>query len=298
MPPHGVVKKVLQTRKEKKIDGVNRTAFNPKDGFCYVTSHDYVIRKISPQGVISAFAEYEHEDKNGLLTRNSNIAINHVSGDVYISDSDNNRIRKITPEGAVATIARSSVKGYLDSYGEKALFDYPWGIAINQQDGCIYIADQGNRKIRKITPHGTVTTFPPRIKDGNPTFLDRSGICIDPTTSDVYVADSYKILKISPEGEVSTFAGTGVHGCIDGECLSATFNSLVSIKVVEDGCLLVGEYIPHNIRKIKQGKVSTITHLIKDSRSYRLTKPYSIEIDLHGTYYIAIQGEIKRVHIW
>lgn len=98
------------------------------------------------------------------------IAISNNTSDLYVCDHSNHRIRKITTEGKVhgcckslildlyignvSTFAGSGTAGYGDGHGSSVSFHYPWGIDINQTDGCLYIIDYSNHKIRKITPQG------------------------------------------------------------------------------------------------------------------------------------------------
>ena len=148
------------------------------------------------------------------------------SGNVYVADSENNTIRKITPAGVTTTFAGTAgVVGWADGTGAAASFNFPAGIAIDSA-GNLYVADEINSIIRKITPGAVVTTLAGTQgvmghADGTgaaASFNGPCGVTVD-ANGNVYVADSYNytIRAITPAGVVTTLAGTaGNAGCADG----------------------------------------------------------------------------------
>ena len=78
-------------------------------------------------------------------------------GNVFIADSSNHRIRKVTPEGTVSTLAGTGVPGYLDGRADQAMFNLPLGVCVDT-NGNVFVADTGNNRIRKISPDGVVST--------------------------------------------------------------------------------------------------------------------------------------------
>ena len=119
------------------------------------------------------------------------------SGNVYVADTGNDTIRKITPAGVVTTLAGSAGNvGSADGTGSAARFYYPLGVAVDSS-GNVYVADTDNYTIRQITPAGVVTTLAGLAgnsgsADGTGSaarFYYPSGVAVD-STGNVYVADS------------------------------------------------------------------------------------------------------------
>ena len=172
----------------------------------------------SQQVTTVAGSSYGYLDGPGFLAQfndPSGICIDS-QGNIFITDTDNNRIRKIEPSGNhnVTTIAGSGVEGYADGTGTNAVFAAPDDICIDSQ-GNLYVTDFWNYKIRKITPAGVVTTFAGTTSgfaDGAANIAKFSyleGICID-VQGNLFVADggNNRIRKITPTGIVSTVAGS------------------------------------------------------------------------------------------
>lgn len=148
-------------------------------------------------------------------------------GNVYVADRLNQRIRKITPAGVVTTLAGSTL-GYVDGVGAAAKFSMPRGIGIG--NGGIYVADETNHRIRKVTLNGTVTTI---AGNGQVGFKDTTveqarfyhpfDVCVSKIGS-IFVVDqgSQRIRKIR-NGWVTTLAGGNTEGYADGEGKDARF---------------------------------------------------------------------------
>lgn len=179
------------------------------------------------------------------------------SGAVIVVDRSNHKIRKITSDGTVTTIAGSGAIGTLDGPALTATFRYPDGAAVDSQ-GNIFISDQSNHKIRKIDTNGVVTTFAGSgafgFLDGTGTtakFYYPAGMAID-ANDNLYVADfsNHRIRKITPGGVVTTYAGLGTAGAVDGTVSVAKFNGPTGVGVDALGNVFVADYYNNKIRKI------------------------------------------------
>jgi sugar lactone lactonase YvrE len=192
------------------------------DGTIYVSDagESNRIRKISPDGNVITLAGGSEGFADGA---GSSAAFNTPSalalgpdGNLYVADTGNNRIRKITPDGTVSTVAGSGTAGYVDGPAAAAQFNGPIGLAISR-DGDIYVADTYNDVIRMITTAGEVTTI---AGGGTPGFADGeqkvalfdtpSGIVVVENSS-LIVADTgnHRLRKVSSDGNVTTLLISG-----------------------------------------------------------------------------------------
>lgn len=187
-------------------------------------------------------------------------------GTIYVADAgESNRIRKISPDGTVTTLAGSS-EGFADGTGTSASFNTPSALALGP-DGNLYVADTGNNRIRKITPAGQVSTV---AGDGTPGYVDGPaakaqfngpiGLSVS-GGGDIYVADTYNdvIRMITNEGEVTTIAGGGTPGFADGEQHLALFDTPSGI-IATDSSLIVADTGNRRLRKVSaEGSVTTLS---------------------------------------
>ena len=244
------------------------------------------------------------------------------SGNLYVADSGNNTIRKVTPGGVVTTLAGHTqvdgngnlVSGFADGLGSAARFSDPTGIVVNSA-GMIYVADTGNQVIRQITPQGMVTTlagvpaspgYQGQRSDGSgahaqfsvpgPMAIDKSG--------NLYVGDNaYVILtghaeptdlngttirKITPAGVVTTIAGnSSTPGVLDGPVATAQFELISAIAIDPVG----------NIFAVDNGTIRKITDgYVKTAYSPR-TGALALVIDATGNFYYSSfsPSEIGRI---
>lgn len=187
-------------------------------------------------------------------------------GSVYVADAgESNRIRKVSPEGSVTTLAGGR-EGFADGVGAAASFNTPSALALDAA-GNLYVADTGNNRVRKVTPEGVVTTL---AGDGGAGYVDGPaaqarfdspvGIAVD-KDGNVYVADTYndRVRIITKDGVVKTLAGSGTPGNADGASASASFDTPCGVVVNEAGEVYVADTGNDRLRKItKDGQVSTL----------------------------------------
>ena len=181
---------------------------------------DHTIRKITSTGLVSTLAGLSPFQSAGTadgtgsaarFRRVTSMALT-ASGDLYVTDSDSNTVRKITAAGAVTTLAGSpGLSGATDGTGSVARFYGPDGIAADAA-GNLYVSDSGNKRIRKVTSSGVVTTLAggpagvPGVADGvgsTASFTDPRDIAPD-TAGNFYVTDLDRIRKFTPAGNVTT----------------------------------------------------------------------------------------------
>lgn len=166
------------------------------------------------------------------------------TGNLFIADQYNHRIRKITPGGMVSTLAGSGTAGFADGSGTAASFSSPTGLAIDG-NGNIYVADAGNHRIRKISTSGTVTTIAGNGTAGNTdgtgtaaTFVSPSGIAVD-AAGMLYVTNSNSVRKVTSSGVVTTIAGSSTGSYADGTGTAAGFSNPRGIAVDGNGNIYV-----------------------------------------------------------
>lgn len=219
-----------------------------------------------------------------------------AAGNVYVSDSFNHLIRKITPAGVTTTFAGTGTLGFSGGSLTSAQFYSPQGLAFDGS-GNLYVADQGNNGIYKITSTGAVTilagTGLAGYVNGAGTaarFNAPQGIAAD-AAGNVYVADrsNNMIRKITSTGVVSTFAGTGAYTLADGDGPTlAAFNRPTGVAVDAAGNVYVTDQGNTALRKITvAGVVST---LIGNTTTTALLNSLSgIALDAQGNMYITDQ---------
>ncbi len=267
------------------------------------------IRKMTPGGVVSTFAGTGTAGSaNGAgnvaqFSSPGGVAVD-AAGNVYVADNNNHSIRKITSGGVVSTLAGSSPYGYANGPGSTAKFYYPSGVAVDA-GGNVYVADQYNHSIRKITSAGVVTTLAGTGTAGTGNgagnasqFYYPIGVAVD-AGGNVYVSEQYghKVRKVTSGGTVSDFAGSGTAGYADGTGVTAQFNYPYGVAVDALGNVYVADQYNERIRKVTPGGVVT-TLAGSGAQAYNdgkgtaagFNNPAGIAVDAAGNKYVADQS--------
>ncbi|MEZ4850416.1 MAG: IPT/TIG domain-containing protein [Bacteroidia bacterium] len=212
------------------------------------------LRKIDAQGNVTSFSgngqTYQYNNPSGIA-----IAPN---GNLFVADTYNNRILKVSPNGTFTIFAGGgTVPGYADGVGADAKFSSPTDVAVDSA-GNVYVADRNNGMIRKITPNAVVTTIAGNLtsgyEDGQGSaakFKSPTSITMGPD-GNIYVADllNHRIRMVTPSGLVSTIAGSGFYGFINGSGEQAEFKNPEDLVFDDEGNLYIADSNNHSIRKI------------------------------------------------
>lgn len=274
------------------------------------------IRKVSAAGVMSTVAG---ADAAGFVNGTSTAARFRLpwksavdaAGNIFVADRDNHCIRKITPDGTVSTFAGKGTAGFADGDKNTALFNQPLDVAVDAT-GNVYVADNLNHRIRKITPGGNVSTL---AGDGTAAYADGtgtaaklknpSGLSLD-AAGNLVVADrlNHRIRKVTMAGEVTTLAGDGTSGYKDGEAAAARFADPYGITVDGNGNILVADLNNNKVRKLAGTTVSTIAGTGKGfldgpGTSAQLNQPTDICTDAAGNIFVADLGNncIRKISL-
>ena len=313
--------------------------------FWVADTGNHVIRKVTRSGEVMTIAGEPgvagFADGTGAAARfrfPAGIAVDPTNGDLWISDKDNQVIRRMTPDGTVTTIAgQPGVPGSADAQGTAARFAYPRGLVVDSS-GVAYVADTQNQVIRRVSPDGIAITFAGRMlaqgsSDGTgdaARFRAPSDVAIDPTTGNFYVADTGndRIRKITPAGAVTTFATVQSPWGIDVDAsgnvyvadhdhhqvqrvtpagvvttLANGFNFPSGVAVVT-GAVFISDGFNHAIRRIDlgSGQVTTLAGSLPESGTVnarglaaRFTLPYGVASDAAGNVYVAEGNSIRKI---
>jgi uncharacterized protein (TIGR03437 family) len=275
------------------------------------------VRVISPRGTITTVAGSDPAAGDGgpatkaLLFQPSGVAFD-ASGDLYVSDTLNNRIRRIGREGIIATFAGTGSPGYSGDNGlaTRAQLNQPNGLSFDSA-GNLYIADTGNHVIRMVNPSGLISTVAGSGVLGNSgdtgaaklaTLFSPSDVVVD-RAGNIYVADSgnNRIRRVTPEGLIDNYAGdaAGLPGSDgdNGPARQARFDYPIGLAIDENGSLYVSDYFNNRIRKIAAGTTMITTYAGTGTGGFggdngpaiqaRLHLPAGISLDRQGNLYVA-----------
>ena len=254
-------------------------AMDTAGNFYFADLNNNRIRKITPLGIISTFAGNGTAGFSGdggaatkaELSAPLGIAFD-PAGNLYIADSGNQRVRKVTPGGIVSTVAGNGAQGYNGDgiAAIKAELAHPNGIATDSK-GNLYIADGYNQRIRMVNTAGIISTVAGNgtagySGDAGPAKLAElnspAGVALD-SGGNLFIADdnNARVRKVNSAGAIATYAGTG-YGGYNGDGIAATSAELYAPdKVATDsaGNVYISEYGNNRIRKVTtDGIISTV----------------------------------------
>ena len=244
-------------------------AFGP-DGNLYIAdSSDNRIRRVTLGGIITTVVGTGVLGYSGdggpadqaMLNRPRGIALSS-DGSLYIADVNNHRIRRVSPDGIITTVAGTGVLGYFgdDGPADQAMLNYPYDIALDS-GGSLYIADTSNKRIRRVAPDGIITTMAGSggwgtLGDGGP--ADQAGIG-EPRSialssdSSLYISNKWYNLihRVTSDDIITTVVGPGNGDYGDGgPADQATLNSPGGIALDPDGSLYIADVSNHRIRRV------------------------------------------------
>jgi sugar lactone lactonase YvrE len=276
-------------------------------------TENHRVRKVSSSGVITTVAgggEYGRDGgpaTSAHLYTPSGVAIDSA-GNLFISDTGNYSVRKVSASGIITTVAGNGSGGYSGDDGSAtwAQLSLPYGVAVDST-GNIFIADTTNHRIRKVSTSGIITTIAGNGSggfsgDGGPATSAQlyypNGVAID-SVGNLFIVDTRnsRIRKVSASGIITTIAGGGENGLGDGG--PATLASLSwpnGVAIDSDGDIFIADYLGRSIRKVSS--LGIITTVAGDgtegfsgdggpATSAQLSQPSGVAVDSTGTIFIA-----------
>ncbi|MGH8060551.1 MAG: gluconolaconase [Pseudoxanthomonas sp.] len=267
-----------------------------EDGTLYVADagDNNRIRRIGSDGAVTTLAGFSEgfADGDGTTARfntPSGLALDRA-GNLYVADTGNHAIRKVTPSGMVSTIAGTGVAGFRDGAAAQAQFNGPIGVAVDAR-GNVYLADTYNDRIRRIDAQGQVSTVAGGERPGNADGVGAQARFDTPTAlamdaqGIVWVADTCNnaIRRIAPDGTVTTpyYAGRDA------------LHRPMSLAMTHDGVLYVGEMSWGRVLQISRDGQS---HVLTGTRqAQRLSRPAGLALDARGGLWLSDAGS-HRLH--
>jgi len=250
------------TRLQAQFSSPKSLAFDKAGNLLIANTNCHTIQKIDASGNVTTLA-----GSRGAGAKDGPAAVAsfrypydltiHPNGDIYVSDTFNYKIRKITPAGIVSTFAGTGQRGLKNTTRLSATFNQPKGLAFDKL-GNLFVVDGRNHTIRKIDTSGKVTTFAGSgrkgWKDGSHSiaqFSDPNDIAFT-SKGELLVIDSgnHRIRKVTSNGDVSTIVGSGVRGHKDGNGQNVHLSFPEGIAIGKHGHIYISDNQGHRIRKI------------------------------------------------
>ena len=299
---------------------IGRIGFDPSNNL-YIQSN-FSIVKVSQEGTLVSVAgngAYAFDGDNGLAT-SASVSVGDfcidARGNIYIADTSNRRIRKITPHGVITTLAGNGIAGSSGDGGLaiNAQVDSPAGITVTA-NGDLYFLD--NSSVRKISSTGIITSIAKWTINGfggdggnalsGMLSSQVYGIAAD-TRGNVYIADTgnNRIRKVSADGIISTVAGNGTTGFSgdSGPATGAALNSPQAVAVDVGGNLYIADGKNRRVRRVDaSGKISTVAGTGDNgfsgdggpAVSAQLTSPNDLAFDTAGNLHVVDGFRVRRI---
>lgn len=300
------------------FDAVGKTIYYGYGGQRKLPLHDQIIRTIAGSG-LGGFAGDGGLGRQARLTRAADVAVD-AAGNVYIADSGNHRIRVVSPDGVINTFAGSAQNGYAGDGGDALLarLSNPVDLAIGP-DNYLYISDFGNSRIRRINLATRVISYVAgtgtlgSTGDFGPASAARiaaTAIDVD-AAGNIYIseASSRRIRKITPNGIIVPFAGTGQSGSSGdlGPALDARFGRPEDVAVAPDGSVYVADSEFDSVRRIdaQTGVIDTVAGTFVEGFSGNggpadaamLANPVDVAVDAQNNIFIADRTNNRVRHV-
>jgi len=258
------------------------------------------IKKITPNGFVTTYAGVANDIYSDSLLYYPHSIVIDKKGNLFVSDKGNRCIKKIPADGSITRfpspfIFESNSEEEIEKASNES-FISPCGITIDP-DNNLFVIDQGNNTIKKITENGVVTIISVAFTNQIKSFGKLSSIAID-NNGYLYVTDESKnlIYKISQTGALELFAGCGLNS-IDGISAKSFFNYPVGMVIDKKGNVFVSDKKNNNIRKIDlKGNVTTFAGsgekgCLNDKKLHAtFNEPHGLAIDKKGNIYVADKG--------
>lgn len=229
------------------------------------------------------------------ITNIQGIALDSA-GNLYLTDTDNARVRKVAANGTISTLAGTGVAGYSGDGGPatSAQLNLPYGLAVDSS-GAVFVADLGNNRVRRIGPNGTISTVAGNgallsAGDGGPataaSLMSPRNLAID-TAGNLYIAEfaGQRIREVAANGTISTIAGTGVAGFSgdNGPPSQAQLAYPAGLTLDSGGALYIADSGNNCVRRIMAGLIATVV----GSAGTSLITPVAVAVGANATIYVA-----------
>ncbi|MEK4436084.1 NHL domain-containing protein [Paenibacillus sp. FSL K6-2862] len=235
------------------------------------------------------------------LNRPCGVALDS-SGNLYITDTDNNRVRKVDTSGKISTIAGTGVAGYSGDEGPatSAALNKPCGLAVDSS-GNLYISDYNNHRVRKVDMTGKISTIAGKGStgfsgDGGPAtsaeLVFPEGLVLD-HNGNLYIADygNHRIRKVDETGKITTVAGREMYGFSGdgGDATSAQLFFPTGVALDDEGNLYIADTSNQRIRKVdSSGKITTVAG--NDNGGFNGDGGAAVEAYLYNPTGVVIDG--------